>query len=139
MALRNYTIPTKTIPLPGGESFTVTGISFNSLADLFTRAKDEMLEAMELYDGMANSGEITNEALGLALIQQLPHLAAKVIATAANEPDAETQAAALPLPTQVEALVSIAELTFTEPDALKKFVGHVQKMIAATKTLAPAA
>lgn len=135
MALRDYTQPTKTVEFPGG-SFVVKGLSFNTLAALFTDAKDEMMEAMGLYDGMASSGEVTNEALGLALIQQFPKVVAKLIAYGAGEPDAEEQAGKLPVPVQMDALMALSDLTFAEPDALKKFVGQVTSLIQKAKTLA---
>lgn len=136
MALRDYTQPSRTLTIPGGD-FTVKGLSFNVLAGLFTDAKDEMMEAMGMYDGMASSGEVTNEALGLALVKQFPKLVAKVIAYAADEPESEEQAAKLPLPIQLDALVTISDLTFSEPDALKKFIGQVMSLIQKAKTLAP--
>lgn len=139
MAIKDFYVETREVPFGKGGSFTVEGISFDHLAKLFTEAKDEMLQAMDLYDGMAESGEVKTEALIMAMLHQVPDLVARVICLAANEPGAEAQVRKMPFPVQTDALMAIADLTFVEPDALKKFLGHLTVLLnGATSLKAPA-
>lgn len=124
MAIKDFFVETREISFGTG-SFTVQGISFDHLAKLFTEARDEMLQAMDLYDGMAESGNVNTEALILALLQQLPNLVARVICVSADEPGAEESVRKMPFTVQTDALMAISELTFVEADALKKFLGHL--------------
>lgn len=136
MAIKDFHVESRTISFRAG-SFEVQGISFNNLVQLFTEARDDMLGAMDLYDGLAESGEVNTPALIIAALEKFPGLVAKIIALAANEPGSEAKVLMMPFPVQTEALVAIAELTFTEADALKKFLGHLALMVDGMKNLAP--
>lgn len=134
MAIKDFYVESRTINFPGG-SFKVEGVSFDHLVKLFTEARDDMLGAMEMYDGLAESGEVNTMALAMAAIDKFPNLVATLIATAANEPGTEETVRAMPFPVQTEALVAIGELTFTEVEALKKFLGHLALMMEGAKKL----
>lgn len=136
MAIKDFHVDSRTISFGTG-SFEVQGISFDNLVKLFTEARDEMLGAMDLYDGLAESGEVNTPALIIAALDKFPGLVAKLIALAANEPGTEDTIRKMPFPVQTEALVAVAELTFTEADALKKFLGHLALMVDGMKNLAP--
>lgn len=134
MAIKDFYAESRTISFGSG-SFAVQGISFDHLAKLFTEARDEMLEAMDLYDGMAGSGEVKTEALIMALLQQVPQLVARVICIAADEAGAEDNVRKMPFPVQTEAMMAVADLTFVEADALKKFLGHLTVLMNGVTSL----
>lgn len=135
MAIKDFYVQTREVSFGQGGSFTVEGISFDHLARLFTEAKDDMLQAMDLYDGLAESGEVKTEALIMAMLQQVPDLVARIICLAANEPGAEANVRKMPFPVQTEALMAIADLTFVEADALKKFLGHLTVLLNGVTSL----
>lgn len=134
MAIKDFYVESREI-ICGKTSFKVEGISFDHLVKLFTEARDDMLGAMDLYDGLAESGEVNTMQLAMAAIDKFPNLVAKLIAVAANEPGTEETVRAMPFPVQVDALVAIGELTFTEVEALKKFLGHLALMMEGAKKL----
>ena len=137
MALSDFVLPRAELALPGGSSFSLRGLCFADITRLLTTAESDVEQAIELFQAGDTEDPAHQQAIISMILSKLPTLAAKVIACAADEPDAWKQASILPLPVQTEALTVVADLTFTEPDSLKKFVGHVtalvQRMAAAKK------
>lgn len=129
MALKDWTLPTSTIALPGGE-IAVRGLSVDAVAALVRDDRAAILAAFDQITGKANvqqlaaaadAGEETPDVdlaeLGMgdaaaSLLQAAPGLVAKIIAWAADEPDAVEQARQIPMPLQLEILVEIGRLTF---------------------------
>jgi hypothetical protein len=138
MAIKDFYVQGRNISFGTGD-FTVTGISFDHLVKLFTESRDEMEEAMGMYEGLAMSGEVQTETLIAALLEKLPDLVAKIICIAAGEPGAEAQVRAMPFAVQMDALMAVSELTFVEADSLKKFLGHLTGLVKGLTSLTPPA
>lgn len=134
MAIKDFYVESREI-ICGSTSFKVEGLSFDHLVRLFTEARDEMLGALDLYDGLAESGEVNTMALAMAAIEKFPDLVAKLIALAAGEPGTEALVRKMAFPVQMDALVAVAELTFTETDSLKKFLAHLSLLMESAKKL----
>lgn len=133
MALSDFAHKRKTILFDGGE-FEVRAISLPDVAGLVTRNQDSidrvaaLIEAQKIVYG---SGDVSvsetrvGAELILSLIRESPFLVADLISCCAEEPNGWEAAYNLPLPVQVEALQAIADLTFADAMALKKFIADV--------------
>lgn len=136
MALKDFQQETAVIK-SGNVMFTVTGLDFNALTRLIIDAESAVGEAFDMFQRIKeDSGEEAMFREGLEkLLRELPDLAARIIATAAGEPEYWSNATHLPGPTQLEALAEIGRMTFTEPDSLKKFVQNLQAATRNFKSL----
>ena len=70
-------------------------------------------------------------SLASVLAQTVPDLAAAVIALASDEPDAVDVVRSLPLPVQLDALIAVGKLTFTDEGAVPKFLAGLGGMLRA--------
>jgi hypothetical protein len=147
MSLSQVVIETRNIKFKGGE-FSLSGLTFNELTGILLRDGDEVSAAYKLFEKHAGpnveNGEEGMQKFGLALVNLLPDLTAKLIAASCGEPEAWAVARKLPAPIQTEALVAIAQLTFEEPAAVKKFIENLilaakasSDTMAAVETLIP--
>jgi hypothetical protein len=73
------------------------------------------------------------------VIRESPYLAADLICSCADEPDAYAEAFRLPLTVQLEALRNIGELTFADANAVKKLTADVRMLLAGMLPPPPAA
>lgn len=139
MALSNYTIPRTAVELGDGNSMSVRGLNLEDVSFLVQIHQGDVDNLVAAFRG-ATKGAKTAEAIAgevqangdkmvFALIQQFPLLAANIIATAADEPEAWDTATKLPVPKQVEALIAVAKHTFEDVDGFKKFVGNVSAVL----------
>lgn len=111
MGLKDLRLPSAEIPVPGGSSFTVRGLSTVELEDFYRKNREAVSEIYEKSIGSEqepNWGLVISDAMKLA-----PGLIAEVIAVAANEPDEVESAKALPPGLQLKALERIGALTFS--------------------------
>jgi hypothetical protein len=69
--------------------------------------------------------------IALAVISQAPGFAANLIALAAGEPGEAKSAMRIPAPKQVEIIVAIGDLTFTEVGGIKKGVETIASLLSA--------
>jgi len=127
----------------GEQAFSVRGITFSDIASLVSSGDRAELEqavalVMEGQEDIQEAGVASSRVLG-ALLVQLPKLAAKVIAAAADEPDEWTSVLAFPAPLQLEALLDIGEMTFTGEHALKNFGAGLKRALSAIKTVTDSA
>ena len=121
MGLKSYRPPKADIPLPGGDSFAVRGVS---LADVMALTETHGRTLAEMYNHFQGQEGFELDDVGAvsqSLVAVAPDLAAAIIAMASGEADATEEAAALPFPVQVEALESIGRLTF-ETSSPKKLL-----------------
>jgi len=126
VALKDYRIPEEEIPLSGGASFAVRGLSLPHITHLVTKHGDAVKKLFNraTLDGSDLSLE-DMERIGTTIIASSPDLAAEIIAVAAGEEDALDTIKALPFPVQVVALEAIARLTFDSAGGPKKFLETV--------------
>lgn len=128
MSLKNYRTPKQSIALPDGTEFPVRGLTFHDLGTLLGDHRDEFLAAGQI---IAKQGAENMGSLASVLAQTVPDLAAAVIALASDEPDAVDVVRSLPLPVQLEALLAIGKLTFTDEGAVPKFLAGLGAMLRA--------
>lgn len=121
MSLKDYVIRTESIPLGAGNSMQVRGLSAIDVAVIFGRHRDAIKQLVAHSDGVTRGGKIGNldELIDVALVR-FPELVAEIICTAADEPEAHTEAMKLAMPIQLEALYQIGNLTFEAEGGPKK-------------------
>lgn len=125
MALKDFVIERRIYTLPGGATVEVRGLAPDDIAACLLESPEE---SKQVVDEMAEAGNDGASAL-VSLIPRFPALVARVIAMCADEPDSVDFARRLPLPTQVEIILGIYEMTFTEPDALGKFLDNLVRLL----------
>ncbi|AOR76570.1 phage pre-tape measure protein [Novosphingobium resinovorum] len=144
MGLRNLSFAPATVEVPGGESFTVRGLSPDKVITLYNRHTGQL---SALWDSRENITEVQD--LIVSLLSDAPDIMAELIAIASGskvtddfvEPDTEVNplgltdyerdveaARSLPLPVQMEALLKIGELTFSSSMPPGKFLAVVIKL-----------
>jgi len=128
MALKDWSLPTSSFPLPGGGEIAVRGVSAEQVAALVREDRDTLRaiyaqvtdrDDVQQVAQAVETGEETPDVAGLdmpdvanELLNTAPQLVAKVIAWAAGEPDQVEAARQIPMPSQLEILVEIGRLTF---------------------------
>ena len=128
MSLKNYRTPKQSIALPDGTAFNVRGLTFHDLGTLLEDHRDEFLAAGQI---IAKQDAENMGSLASVLAQTVPDLAAAVIALASDEPDAVDVVRSLPLPVQLDALIAVGKLTFTDEGAVPKFLAGLGGMLRA--------
>lgn len=126
MGLASFTPESHEFNFKGG-SFTVEGLSLEALATLVQHHLPDLEALFDLFQGFDKAEGQDFTPLVVSLIQQAPGFCSNVIALAAGEPDSAKKAARLPFPLQIEVLLKIGDLTFTEVGGPKKSL----EMIAA--------
>jgi hypothetical protein len=137
MSLANLKIETAAVQFRGGE-FTVRGLGLDTVAALMHDGnREELGTAVNQLEVLfkatkAEDSEGIKQGINMLMVQ-LPGLAAKVIAYAADEPGEVDKVRKLPLPIQLEAILAIGRLTFEGEDSIRNFVsGLVTLMASAT-------
>ena len=134
MALTDFVLPTLEVPLPGGSTFAVRGISSQDVAVLIS----QHASAMETFFARFQSGAAQTQSdleTGMSLIIEAPALMAKVIALAADEPSMESVVARLPVGVQLDALQKIAKISFEASGGPGEFVDAVVRLVKGTTAL----
>ena len=130
--LKDYIATKRTIRFEGGE-FDVRGVSLPDVAAAIVghrEAVDKIATVIRLQDQL-NLDDLTAVIeIIVDVIKESPYLAADIICSCADEPDAYAAAFRLPLTVQIEALRTIGELTFADAAALKKLVADARTLLA---------
>ncbi len=132
--------PTKrTVTFPGG-SAELRALSLPDLALLISSHEDsinDIVQNIRARKDVIESGDFGDEAaiglmtdLFIEVIRESPILAANIIAICADEPEGVKSVLNLPVNIQVEALVAVGEMTFTDLASVKKFIANVKMLIA---------
>jgi hypothetical protein len=119
MPLAGYSPETRTIRVGNTTSFDVRGLSLTDVAVLIREHFPDLDAIVDLFGDFDKITAADIRPVVIAIVSQAPGLAANVIALAAGEGDA-SDAAKLPGPVQVSALVNIGELTFTDVGGVGK-------------------
>jgi hypothetical protein len=133
MPLAGYQPETRTVQIGPQNTMVVRGISLTDLAVLIREHMPDMDAVFDLFKSVDTMKVEDLQPLILTVVTQAPGLAANVIALAAGEGDA-SDAAKLPMPVQVAALLGIGSLTFTEVGGVGKFTEMVAALLK-TKTM----
>lgn len=130
--LKDYIAAKRTILYEGG-SFEVRGVSLPDVAAMITghrEAVDRIATVIRVRDQL-NLDDLTAVIeIMIDVIKESPYLAADIICSCADEPDAYASAFRLPLTVQIEALRTIGELTFADAVALKKLLADARVLMA---------
>lgn len=119
MGLSNYKPESRLIALKGG-SFQVEGLS---IEDVSVLVREHLPDLDALFDIFQNANvKSSDDMLPVvkSLVSQAPGFAANLIAIASREPDSAAQASRIPAPKQIEIIMEIGDLTFTEVGGIKK-------------------
>ena len=114
--LEQVAVQTATIKIgtkKGEKTGKVRGLSLEDIGSLM---KDHATEISKLFEGQVNIQEIATT---------WPILTAKMIAIAMDEPDDWEHAKKLPLTTQLDALMTIWDLTAVDEEVLGKIQGRL--------------
>jgi hypothetical protein len=120
-SLSKIVIPNKVIPITKTQGVKIYGLSVYDLLQVFENHLDLLDKALD--------GDI--ESIGKVL-RDCPELLASVLIKAIKEPDTEelrATIAILPFPTQMNAVVEVFNLTFPDPEILKKFWAGLEGII----------
>ncbi len=134
MALADIIIPRREIPV-FNTHFTVRPLCVDDVMRAIFDAQDDVKAAAALYEEVVGDKKDDETLLRFlaAIIDRIPPLAARIVAYASDEPDKWQTVLTLPVPVQTDAFFAIFEMTFAEPDSLKKFV---EKLTSVTGMLA---
>ena len=135
--LKDCVITRRKITFEGGD-FELRGVSLPDISNAIM----EHREAVDrVADILRNQAEMSDAAsmidILIDVIRESPYLAAFLICSCADEPDAYSAAFHLPLAVQVEALRAIGDLTFSDADALKKLIADVRGLLAGIRPPRP--
>lgn len=122
MALADIIIPTRTIEY-GASSFTIRPLCVDDVMRALFDAQNDVEDAVILFKNTVSDPKDDSQiATFMALVaNKLPALVARVIAYAADEPSQHEKVLRLPVPVQTDAFYAVVDMTFSEPDSLKKF------------------
>lgn len=133
MSLREYVIGTKTVTLQGDQKMSIRALGFDDIQHLLINKQGLIDTALKLFGESGFNADNADpqqvREFGASLLAALPDLVGELIAIAADEPDLGHKAKRLPAPAQLEALMSIYDLTFTEPDSVKNFFDRLASLM----------
>ena len=135
--LKDCVITRRKITFEGGE-FELRGVSLPDIS----AAIIEHREAVDRVADILRSRVEMNDTASMIdilidVIRESPYLAAFLICSCADEPNAYSAAFHLPLAVQVEALRAIGDMTFQDADALKKLIADVKGLLAGMRPPRP--
>jgi hypothetical protein len=135
MALSDYTVERREIKIKEC-SFHVKGLSLDDFAQLIRHNLSDLEVVFDHFEnatkGKMDLSESDLEQLVVSLAEQVPGLAASLIAAASGETTeaAVNAARSMPAPVQMKVLLDVVELTFDEVGGIKKafeFVAGLMK------------
>lgn len=131
MGLQNYTPERHEFVLKGG-AFSVRGLSLEDVSRLINHHLPDLEALFDLFAGnkITNVSEEQFRTIVVGVVQQAPGFAANVIALASDEPDSAKQAAKLPFPVQVDALMKIGDMTFADVGGLGKGLESIAALLS---------
>lgn len=120
--LTELLVPTSIVKTSGGE-LAVRGLSFDDISEI---VNDHRVELEAIFGG-GKAVKMTEVEGVLALVEKIPEVAAKVLATGANDPTpAGIEAArSLPFGLQVAVISEVAKLTFHDGGGPKNVLGTI--------------
>ena len=134
MSLKDLVVPKAQIEA-AGVTFHVRGLSLEDILLLVSEHKAELSVLFDRFQDSADTDIDDTRTMGANLIQEAPGLAAKIIAIAADEPDAVDNVRQLPFPAQVDTLDQIGRLTFESQRDVKKVLEIVIRVAQGANSL----
>lgn len=132
MGLKDLTLPTETVELPGGK-VSLRGLSVNDIQVMFIQNADTMTNLFnELVNTPSDPTDMLSGDVASRLLTKAPDMVAQIIAVSAGEPDEVEKVKMLPAPLQLEMLEKVGNLTFCMEGGVKKTLETVIRMFQAT-------
>jgi hypothetical protein len=139
MGLKHLKFEEALVKFAGGE-FAVRGLSLEHIT-FIVRAHgvalnsvfDKIVQKAADPEGEFSAGEVGD--MVLPFLQEVPQVAAMIIASGAGDPSDTELARRLPVPVQVEALEQVLRLTFDAEGGPKKFLQTVIRLMKGTQGL----
>lgn len=141
--LSDYKPESRVIEL-SGSSFAIVGLSLESFTLLVREHLDDLEHVYDMVTGALKNGtdisDVDIQHVIMTVAQELPTLCASIICASANEDSLEARNAALRIsaPKQIEILIAVFELTFTEVGGIKKAIEIVTNLMVKIKPKAQA-
>ena len=135
--LKDCVVTRRKITFEGGE-FELRGVSLPDISAAIMEhreAVDRVADILRSRAEMDDFGSMID--ILIDVIRESPYLAAFLICSCADEPDAYSAAFHLPLAVQVEALRAIGDMTFQDAEALKKLIADVRGLLAGMRPPRP--
>ena len=135
--LKDCVIARRKISFEGGE-FEIRGVSLPDISNAIMEHREAVDRVADILRNQAEMNDLDSmiEIL-IDVIRESPYLAAFLICSCADEPDAYSAAFHLPLTVQVEALRAIGDMTFQDAEALKKLIADVKGLLAGIRPPRP--
>jgi hypothetical protein len=137
--LKDCVIARRKISFEGGE-FELRGVSLPDISSAIMEHREAVDRVADILRSQAelNTNDFNSMVeILIDVIRESPYLAAFLICSCADEPDAYSAAFHLPLTVQIEALRAIGELTFSDAEALKKLIADVRGLLAGIRPPRP--
>ncbi len=132
MSLRDFKPRTEVVEIPNGDgqkiTVTVRGLTPAEVSELIKKFKEDALKIYDVITGLdLDSVQTENDFFTriVAMLSDIPNIAANVIAQACDEPDAADYALRLPLFAQYAIISKVGALTFTVDGDLKKLLANM--------------
>ena len=128
--LKDCVVTRRKISFEGGE-FELRGVSLPDISNAIMEHREAVDRVADILRSRAEMNDVSSIIdIMIDVIRESPYLAAFLICSCADEPDAYSAAFHLPLAVQVEALRTIGDLTFQDAEALKKLIADVKGLLA---------
>lgn len=129
MGLNNYTPERHEFVLKGG-SFSVRGLSLEDVSRLVNHHLPDIEALFDLFtSGRSLDTDTDLRPLVMSVVREAPGFAANLIALASDEPESAQQAATLPAPVQIDAIMKIGDMTFSEVGGIKKGMESIAALL----------
>lgn len=139
MALSDFTPETEEVIVKrrkkGDMKFEVRGLSFLDVTKIVRVHYDDLEGLFDLYES-TGATDLTYVSMGkfaMKLLNDAPGLVSHVIALAAGEEASLELAQSLPISSQLSAIQSIAKLTFSDIEDVKKMLAKVTDLMRDAK------
>jgi len=128
--LKDCVVTRRKISFEGGE-FELRGVSLPDISNAIMEHREAVDRVADILRSRAEMNDVSSIIdIMIDVIRESPYLAAFLICSCADEPDAYSAAFHLPLAVQVEALRTIGDLTFQDAEALKKLIADAKGLLA---------
>jgi len=135
--LKDCVITRRKISFEGGE-FELRGVSLPDISAAIMEHREAVDRVADILRSRADATDFGAMIdILIDVIRESPYLAAFLICSCADEPDAYSAAFHLPLAVQVEALRAIGDMTFQDAEALKKLIADVRGLLAGIRPPRP--
>ena len=135
--LKDCVVTRRKITFEGGE-FELRGVSLPDISAAIMEHREAVDRVADILRSRADATDFGAMIdILIDVIRESPYLAAFLICSCADEPDAYSAAFHLPLAVQVEALRAIGDMTFQDAEALKKLIADVRELLAGIRPPRP--